>query len=347
MPNLPNPPVAVQALGINAAELRALISATFPKPGILGTGVTCTQTSTPSMAVVVKPLIAVVQLTANAAPSCRMVVPVNADTTVPLASPPSSGSRTDLIVARVYDSAFTVGVTDRATLEVVNGAVPDGAELIATVTVNAGVTGITTGDIVPAPTSTVALGGSITTALASLPAATAVPAGTSAVLSDQRCMLVESGGAWVPVGPRAVVKVADESVTSSTTMQNDDHLLIGLTPGLWRVECHIHASGDPASDIKVGWVFTGSYATAYRSSLGPASTATSGDASDVMTRNYGLTVAPAFGLTSGQTVTIQEDVLIEVTATGNLRLQWAQAASGGTATQVRIGSRLFATRVAN
>src|SRR5690348_15724965 len=60
------------------------------------------------------------------------------------------------------------------------------------------------------------------------------------------------------IAPLAVIKGADESVTSSTTLQNDDALLVTLTANatyVFSLFLNYQGGTQGSSDIKVAWTF--------------------------------------------------------------------------------------------
>jgi hypothetical protein len=143
-------------------------------------------------------------------------------------------------------------------------------------------------------------------------------------------------------------KLADESVTSSTTLQNDNDLIIPasmLAPnGLYVLDLTLVYQGGTqgASDLKCQWLaYTGVLINLTYSAIN-----TSG-ASGTGSWNY-PGGNPAFGTAGGST-------LRAVTATGTMQLpasglaavtlQWAQNTSSTTATVTKEGSSLLITRI--
>lgn len=144
---------------------------------------------------------------------------------------------------------------------------------------------------------------------------------------------------------RYVQKSADESVTSSTTLQNDDHLMLASIPvGTWEITGEIFHTGTSASaaDIKLAFAFpTGtiswsgiSLLEAWGSGVGAADVAALG----VVNVASSPTAAFAFGAVSSQTIPIHIKGHLVNSATGTLQLQWAQNTSNATATTVKQGS---------
>ena len=139
--------------------------------------------------------------------------------------------------------------------------------------------------------------------------------------------------AALPIAP--AVKSADETVTSSTTLQNDDHLVVSVAANTtYLLEFvfmfNANASGDLKTTFTVPSGTTGSLCatTDAGSSAGISMTSVpvwDGTGADEQARLWGRIVTSA--------------------AAGTVRLQWAQNASFGTGTILRNGSFLRITRI--
>jgi len=142
---------------------------------------------------------------------------------------------------------------------------------------------------------------------------------------------------FLPAGTETVIrKSANESVTSSTTLQNDDELLYAMDANTnYHFEISVLFTGGTAGDMKfsittpsggdlwaTGWI---PYAGGV-SAFGPIS-ASGGVISSV----------DALGTTNPTMIFIRGVVMNSSTA-GNLQFQWAQNASSATATTVYAGS---------
>lgn len=144
----------------------------------------------------------------------------------------------------------------------------------------------------------------------------------------------------------AVIKTADESVTSSTTLQNDDHLVAALSANAtYIVDGYLMVFGSTPStgDLKFDFtipsgatmkytsfgVVASSPATSYEATVNPNSTA----------RVVGTNGSTDMGCNIRAYITVSS-------TSGNVQLRWAQNASNGTATGLRAGSHLRFTRVA-
>lgn len=153
--------------------------------------------------------------------------------------------------------------------------------------------------------------------------------------------------------PRAVEKAVTESVTSSTTLQNDDELLLALPANTtWEFETLILYDGDGTNgDLQCCYTFpTG--ATVSVGGLGPANNVTSGVGSGDWAGYAADTTSPTstfFGYgTVGAAVVLTfmhtGSIALGSTA-GNLQFQWAQRVSSATPTRVFAGSRIVARRI--
>lgn len=142
-----------------------------------------------------------------------------------------------------------------------------------------------------------------------------------------------------------VLKTADESVTSSTTLQNDNHLAATISAtGTYVFDCWIFAdsAANAAGDIAVGFSFpTG---TLHFTGNGPHNSVASGSQVDGewivrLSATSGTTNIP-FGL-STTTMAMQVHGILIATATGTLQMMWAQLASNASASTIRSGSHLI------
>jgi hypothetical protein len=148
--------------------------------------------------------------------------------------------------------------------------------------------------------------------------------------------------AWVPL-LQVIKKVANQSVTSSTAFVNDNDLKVTLTPGQYRVETFLHVSGDPAGDLKIVYTSSGTVSTAVRSTLGMSVAGTDGTNSQLRSSANLITTSVNYGVEAAGT-TIREDILMTVTATTTLQLQFAQNTASATPTVMSAASRMYVTR---
>lgn len=148
--------------------------------------------------------------------------------------------------------------------------------------------------------------------------------------------------------PTYVIKQADQSVTSSTTLVNDSELVLALSAGrTYLVRCGLLVGGATAGDFKTAWVNTGTITLiGTRVAQGPGvSTSAVGDTTARESAHTALTTALAYGTDSTVQSGIVEEMIVSCTVAGNLQLQWAQNASSATATTVAAKSWLIATPI--
>jgi len=149
------------------------------------------------------------------------------------------------------------------------------------------------------------------------------------------------------VGPHLVVrKPSDESVVSSTVLQNDDHLVLTLGASeVWQVQFGIRFTGLTAADIKFAFTFP----TSCEIDLSTVWTAIAG-AAEVMewtgTTSGSPSVPMAINNSSVVSFVMIQGLVVNSTNAGSLTLQWAQNTSNGTATVVKANSTLWAVKLA-
>ena len=157
--------------------------------------------------------------------------------------------------------------------------------------------------------------------------------------------------------PLFAVKSADTSRSSTTTYADDPHLTIAIpTIGLWMVELmSFSTAADATGGMKAQLAFTGTVLTSgrnfstllignqgvqYPSILGFGAVRAGGSG--------GFTALPIpIVAATNRTVASGINVLLDITATGTLSLQWAQNASSATATIVPAGCFMTARRISS
>lgn len=150
------------------------------------------------------------------------------------------------------------------------------------------------------------------------------------------------------IGGWYVAKTSDESVTSSTTLQNDDELFIPVVASATYIMTSMivyRAAATP--QIKINWtVPAGGTMLWTPGSLDSAVTA--GFNGNINKAIYDLSVAPTLGCGgAAQSIVATPSGVITTSSTaGNLQFQWAQFASNATATVVKAGSWIHLVRVA-
>ncbi|NIT58379.1 MAG: hypothetical protein GWN00_19775 [Aliifodinibius sp.] len=149
---------------------------------------------------------------------------------------------------------------------------------------------------------------------------------------------VSIGG--IDITPQKKVKTADESVTSSTTLQDDDHFQgYNLTAGkwygirgVWRISCN---GGD---GIRLLLSFTNTPNNVGWSAFEWLDS-TSGDRKSKLSPDP-TTVQTNGGITGASTIQFDGAFQANSTTGGTMKMQWAQFASSATATTLLAGSHL-------
>jgi hypothetical protein len=145
--------------------------------------------------------------------------------------------------------------------------------------------------------------------------------------------------------PLAAYRTSTQSVTSSTTLVNDNALFVTVAANaVYRGELVLIYDGDTAGDLKAAWTVPASatISTAFATGLsGSAAAATD----DLVT---GASNTPQFGALGSGTNCAALYIFILTTSgtSGTLQFQWAQNTSSATATRVFAGSHLVLQRIA-
>lgn len=151
-----------------------------------------------------------------------------------------------------------------------------------------------------------------------------------------------------------VRKTANESVTSSTVLQADDHLFIALEANtIYTMLCFIGYVGNDTGDIKFAWGIpagtTMDWFAIGGDSLdaGFAAGATRGETQFFASLNQTTNPTGSIDYTaSTSSLAVLGIGMVRTTGTaGNLTLNWAQNTSNGTATTVAAGSWVQLTKV--
>lgn len=149
---------------------------------------------------------------------------------------------------------------------------------------------------------------------------------------------------------RSWSKAATETVTSSTTLQDDDHIA-GITLEAGKsyralLVVTVSSGGDEAADIKLAWATTATITKSARTLLGPALAMTDATTTTMRASATALTSSVSYGIDGGAAAAIIEELLLEdVTVAGTLKLQWAQQASSGTGTTLSTSTRVYVEEI--
>lgn len=150
------------------------------------------------------------------------------------------------------------------------------------------------------------------------------------------------------VAPHLIVrKTADETVTSSTTVQNDDQLVLTVAANeVWYGELVLlFTAAAVSSGVKIGWTFpSGAIA---QSAMWVNSSGTVAQFSDYSS------ASPSGTMPFGAQVTGSSINLLPVSfyyaaggTGGSLQLQWAQTTTNATGTVLKTNSTLWAVKLA-
>lgn len=146
-------------------------------------------------------------------------------------------------------------------------------------------------------------------------------------------------------GYAAIRKTASESVTSSTTLQNDDALLFAVGANqVWTLDLVLFVDGATTGDIKLGVTVPAS--TTYQ--IGGLGNIVAASGIDSDEHNATLTTGTiSFGTagTGTTTMIIARGTLATSSTAGSVTLQWAQDTSDATATRVLANSFLRAWQI--
>lgn len=178
-------------------------------------------------------------------------------------------------------------------------------------------------------------------------------AGSASVAGNQTV-----GGNLTVTGIGALLfarKTADESLTSNTTLQNDDHLVLSVAANaVYTFDLFImaqSANSDLSGDIKFAFTFP-TAATLHFSGTGPNNADLSGANSSNSNGEWiarpsatsGTTFIP-YGMSGVPIGVMIHGLLVTGANAGSLQLQWAQNTSDPDTTTVLTGSWIRAQRV--
>lgn len=141
-------------------------------------------------------------------------------------------------------------------------------------------------------------------------------------------------------GKYYIKKASSETVTSSTTLQNDDDIVFNLPePGTYSIKALLTAAGATNGDIKIDWVASsGATQLTTRRCLGPAVGASDSTSASMRCSAHNLTTAVSYGTNESTVSVILEEFLVTTSATGTVQMRWAQNASSATATTLSNNS---------
>lgn len=163
-----------------------------------------------------------------------------------------------------------------------------------------------------------------------------------------------TAGQLAAMQPQYIVKPAQESVGSSTTLQDDDHLRSPLVAGaVYDVRFLLYAAGNgstgpttPADQgrIKTAWSVPPG-CTGLKACMGHVGPDRDSSLMRSSSHNFNTAVNYDLESTASASAIIERSLLTVGGTAGDLRLQWAQVNVGGTPTLILAGSSLRITRV--
>lgn len=194
------------------------------------------------------------------------------------------------------------------------------------------------------PVTPAAIGAATTSALSTHTAATTSVHG----IADTAALETTSGAAskYVPLASiLSAVKTADESVTSSIALQDDDHLVLTVVAGArYAIEAYLDVEADPAADITLGWSVPAGASLSWTET--GISAGNTGNIGSIKQSRLDAATSSGVGIVAAGSVVRPAGSLLTVGSGGQVRLRWAQSVSSGTPTILKAGSWLRATRLA-
>lgn len=294
----------------------------------------------------------------------------DAEVSLPVTAAHGSLTRIDSVVVRVRDSDYS-GANDDALLEVVAGTAGSGVpptltgnrERIADITVGAGVTSITSGNITDRRRFYFGNGA----VLQVLNEAELAAIGSAQVGAGQLAWARQQGTLWIfsvagtwsqishgSIGSTIYVSKTADTARTSNTSSDDPHLQVNGLPAnaTYRFELNLIVSAVAVGQGDFGMRFThpgtgGAYVTAIKHSLfHAAGTAVNGDMDAEATPR--TTTSPTGEISGGCGATpsgiLVRGKLFTGSSGGNFRLQWRLLQAIGTTT-LRQESDMLLTRI--
>lgn len=140
-------------------------------------------------------------------------------------------------------------------------------------------------------------------------------------------------------------KATNESVSSSTVLQNDNDLFFSVDANtIYRVTLVLHVSAQTANDAKVD--FTLPAGASFKYAISTQTTTAAAYVDDQIFPGDAGTPSGIGGLGGGNNAVAQIEGVLDVGGTaGTFQTQWAQLVSGASGTTMLAGSWLEARRV--
>jgi hypothetical protein len=143
-----------------------------------------------------------------------------------------------------------------------------------------------------------------------------------------------------------VTKDADETVTSSTTYQNDNHLLFAVEANTtYFIKVVLGFGGLTAADIKTRWSIPAG-ATGFKWCIGPTVGTTDRENTNMINavhaaatdRAYGCMSTVAGSISAEAQTAVEYHSLVTAGTAGTVQLEWAQNTANATGTTLRADS---------
>ncbi|MBL7998705.1 MAG: hypothetical protein JNL32_08725 [Candidatus Kapabacteria bacterium] len=162
-----------------------------------------------------------------------------------------------------------------------------------------------------------------------LPAAS--PASNGSILTSTTGGTMSWTDPTIAVGGTDIVyKTSSETVTSSTTLQNDDHLFMAIGANeVWQYEFVVHVTGNPGS---IKFAITHPAGASMRFGCQMDNELSEDEYEHINVS--GTATTTWFNIVDAGTIFVIKGLVVNSTTAGNVRLQWAQNSSNGTGTSV-------------
>lgn len=149
-------------------------------------------------------------------------------------------------------------------------------------------------------------------------------------------------------------KSVTETVTNSAAAQNDDDFFFTAPVGTYRIKLKAHASSSTSvQGVALNWTFSGTLTNTGRECIGPGTatvnttaTVTTAGSGIIRSTAHGVGTSIPYGIITGTSSVITEDLIFTVTVAGVMQLQWAQnTAAAATTSSITSGSWLFIQQI--
>jgi hypothetical protein len=165
--------------------------------------------------------------------------------------------------------------------------------------------------------------------------------GMHAAVSGTGEVYYYNGTAWVSAVPRTIYKTSNETVTSSTTLQNDNDFFLNVEANsLYIVDLTLALTGNSGGDFRSLWTYpSGATGTRHRIALQHGGTVPDDLKAPVSSIADTNQDTGTLGTDLTEQSIFKEWLTFDTAGTsGTLQFTWCQRVSSGTATTVRAGS---------